>query len=141
MALEDRLQSRDPQQIVDSLAHVQEPELTACILDPHERGRKLAEARAVDVVAAGKIDDDFALAGVDEKPDVLAKHRCPVAKDEVAVDVDDDRVADVPRRQVQAHRSCLVRGLSGALFRLAGAVMTVGATIRGFGVKAVFVIA
>jgi len=95
--VEDGVELGDVEDVLNLLGEVKEFEFTPSIADCGEAADQFADAGAVDVVDALKVEDDFLFAAGDEVADGVAEVADFVAEDDASGDVENGDVSDFAR--------------------------------------------
>src|SRR5271170_3948048 len=109
--IEDGVELGDVEDVLDFLGEVEEFEFAAGVADGGEAADEFSHAGAVDVLDAGKVQDDFLFALGDEIVDGVAEVADFFAEDDASVDVEDGDVSDFAGVDLQGHDECSLRGV------------------------------
>jgi hypothetical protein len=90
--VEDGVELGDVEDVVDLFGEIEELELTSRVADGGEAADEFADARAIDIVDAGEIEDDFFFILLDEVADGIAEIVDFVAEDDAALNIEDGDV-------------------------------------------------
>jgi hypothetical protein len=104
--VEHGVELSDVENVVDFLGEVEEFEFASGVADGGEATDEFADTRAIDVVDADEIEDDFFLALRDKAVDGIAELVDLVAEDDAPVDIEDGDGADFAGFDDERHDEC-----------------------------------
>jgi hypothetical protein len=101
--VEDGVELGDVEDVVNLLGEIEELEFAACVADRGEATDEFADARAVEIVNTGEVEDDFLFALGKQVADSGAECTDLRAEDDAAMDVEDGDVGDFAGVNRQGH--------------------------------------
>ncbi len=107
--IEDGVELGNVQHVADFLGKVEQFQFASRVADCGKAADELADARTVEVVDVGKVQDDFLLAMGEEIAHRVAEFPNLVTQDDAPVDVEDGDVRDFAAIDFQRHVRLVVR--------------------------------
>jgi len=106
--VEDGVEPRDLEDVVDALGQVQEFQLAAGGADSGESADQFADAGAVDIVHVGEIQQDLLFSRGDQFLDGVAEGRASFTESDSTTEIDDRYATVVPNCSMKGHESRLL---------------------------------